>query len=834
MKFDECIDLAIAAAKIKPEKGEEAKAAYKSAFESRRRAGLSERAADDEAALLAVENLTKGATSAKWRKIHDIRAAADHFDAVSKSEDPTRYMQLLHAKLEFARDRVIQQVGTRIANTVTKFGARFRGAPTGDLVDVVRAMDSEVSPQAKMYYDELLDAHDWMRKRANMEGANLHANPKRTLPLEEDGAMLRQVERRMGDKVAAKAAYISKHLTRMDWDVVEVNGKLVDEVDREGFLDELYDAIVSDGRSRITPNHRSGGNIARRLSRPDFFYFKTSADWLETQREYGSGNVFEQLMGTINSRARDIVLIEHFGSNPTEMIQFVKNLVIKRAEVLDKANPSTKANMQGRIETELGRFDNAMIIFNGEVVKARTVAAHLIQNSRTFVGSTLLTRAFVPNFFSDIFNAHYAGRFYHMPTTGVLSNMLRTFAKQPSADFRKLMLESGYGLESGTTVMYGAHRQMGAMEGTRAMKWLADKSFRFTWLTPWTQAIRHNAGIMLSTAFAKVRNLPFDQVPWARDMRDFGITPEDWDLYRATPLFETPWKTKLLRPVDAMDRMDLDLIARQHLADKFHDFSLSVGSRIALESGGRVHAVFGGAQDPNTLGGMTMEMVSLIKTFPALMWMVHLKDAILMPGASSGQKAAQIGKFVVAMTMAGAFIVQARSTLDGNDFMDMNPMNPEGRKFWIKSFLAGGALGYLGDAIFGILGDYQHGGIADVMMGPQAQFFDKLFKIGKDHTDFFATWMEQGQDAAVRKYRGGADLAAFALRFNYVPWQFKLLFNRIIGDELLRHADPAAYNRLRQKQNVREREGQGSWWGVGEDRPTRPPDFGSAFQLGAP
>lgn len=823
MNFAECIDRAIADGLVKPEKGQKAKDAYQAEFDSLI-GTTSLRHADDMAAVKAVEKLTKNVGDAKWAKVNELRAAADISASLSASDNPARNLDLFFANLGFAYTRVVQQVQRKLSATMVKFGDRLRGAPVQELDDVIRSGHGETAanPNSKIFSDEILAAHEELRKLANMEGANYHGFPKQKVPFEHDRYQMRsRIFRGDVNGTNARQAWIRENLDMIDWDVTEWEGELIPEANREAFLDKRYSGIMSGGMSDLKPTNRTGTNIARNLSRNNFFYYKDAASWLFMQKKYGAGTIFEQLNRTLSSRARDIALLEHYGPNPTSMAEYQANIARKRAANIDEAKGFKDFRTMDATNKELNLLGEELAIFTNQVEKAVTPLAVTFATSRTLTAGAILSGAFIPNILGDSMNAHYAANLYHLPQTEVLTTLLKSFVKQASPSFRKDMLEAGFGLESAVNAATASTRYYGPMDGAYWARWLADKSFRATWLTPWTTGTKHGAAILTTSAFAKARGLTLDKVPFGKEMAAFGITPEEWDIFRATPVNETQ-KMSLLLPVDVLDRKGLDPFERQQLANKFHDFTLHIGSRVSLSSSIRTHAVLGGALDPNRAEGMVMSMVSLVKGFPALMYMVYLKD-IMLAGGSASSKLMQVGKFFTMFTMAGALITQVKELYKGNEMLDMNPATAEGRTFWIKSVLNGGSLGYLGDIVLGTLGNFQHGGIADVLAGPQAELFDRSIKLlGKDSAEFFKVWMDKGPNEAVKQYKGGKDLVALVGRYNFIPWQMKLIFQRAIGDELFRQADPAGYARMLQQQKQRARSGQESWWPVGGK--VRPPN----------
>lgn len=826
MNFSECIDIAIESGRLKPEKGVEAKEAYQTAYDEALFEGLSSRAADTRASAAAVDRLGKRTSDRKWAKINEMKAAAQIWTDISKADDPAWALDNLFLKIENSYVRLFRTAHSKMVNTLENAGYKLLGRKITNLDDVVHGIyGRNVDPLSRTMADELLGVDDFFRKRANLEGANVLENPKRRLPLHQSRDRLRELKRTKG-VIPARATWINEHLNGLDWDVVEWNGELVPAQMREEFLSRQYDAALTHGTSNINPNARGEASMAAKLNRPEPFYYKDSDTWLAMQKKYGEGDVFEQLMSGVEVRSMEIALMEHLGPNVTQMIKYSHDLALKRATEIDLPVVKLRGRptMQYKTEKEIRIFNDRYAIFSHQVGNgSESVFAQGMGTTRSLASTLVLQSAFIANL-GDLGLQYHSAKFYGLPTTGLLARQLTNFMAMPSKQRREAAILNGAGAESSVALALAAQRHIGAMDGSYWAKWIADKSFRLTFQTPWTQSTRHTANDTVLMAYAQFADKPLGEVPMAKAMREFGITDEDWELFRQTPPSNQEGRT-FLRPLDVLARPDLDRVVAQRLSDKFFDWAVQVGRRLSPNVGTREQAALGGALDQGRWQGMAMRMLSTVKGFPTLMWSLYLKDAWHADPTLAG-RAKHIGRFFVALTVMGAFITQMKELAKGNDPADMRDW-----KFWLRSAINGGSFGFAGDMIFGSLGDFQHGGIADILGGPQAQFLDRLKTISVDDTfDFARDVREKGLEEAIKNNKWGKDVTAFGARYMPMPWQGKLIMQRTILDDLLRQTNPAAYARLKRAQTEKANAGQPAWWPM-EGAP-RVPNLGNVVGLG--
>jgi hypothetical protein len=213
------------------------------------------------------------------------------------------------------------------------------------------------------------------------------------------------------------------------------------------------------------------------------------------------------------------------------------------------------------------------------------------------------------------------------------------------------------------------------------------------------------------------------------------------------------------------------------------------------------------AADPNrAMVQFTRTGLSLL-SHPFAIHHNHIKRIMRVPNIRD--KATFAAMYFVHLSVAGAFITQAKALLSGQNLHDMSPTNVD---FWSRAIINGGSMGILGDVVMNGLNinnsSYRPG-------DPTTELLKSIHKLTLDNVIDAA----QGRDVGL-----GAD--TYQLGEQLVPkfWHTKVIMERAILDELEQLADPAGYREAQRYQREHE---EGMWWASGED--PEAPDFSTAL-----
>lgn len=804
MSFKDCITTAHTTGTISEEKMAEAHRAYDDALLRAADDGLEGGAAHDFATMEAVKQLEKRTADKRWQRINQMRRTHELHEMFKNSTKFQRDVDKLMRKVLASKNTELGRAQARFVKNLEKYRPRAAGFwhPTGGLRDMVYAAYGKTvkSEEARELATEAMDAIEYLRKRANAFGASIAENPNRRLP---------QMHDRLKIKNAGRAKWVSDHMQDgvLDWDVMEYDGKYIPKDMRERILSTVWDTIVTEGDSKLKPGQRHNfGTLATELSRERFLYYKTPEAWLQMQDQYGRGNVFQQFVGQMESMAAHIATMKHLGPNPDAGLGFVKNTIHSRAAALEIA----KGGGAGRSYKSVGDEAVASLqdqynilarrVLNGEE-NWLAMSPATVRNLFGTAATSASTLSAVPG---DLGMMSHIALVNRMPAIKLMGQYLKLFTPG-TREAKRVAIRSGLIAESATSFAAGYQRYFGPMAGNAVARRVSDVTFRMNLLTPHTQAAKWAWGMETMGTFADMRGKSFENLPIAAMLTRYGITAEDWEVFRQTPVFD-PDGAHLLRPNDLFDRATT--AKERRIADKFQDMILDTTSIAVPTADLRAMSSIGHGSNPGTLNGEILRTVGMLKSYPVMTYTLHLRD--MLERSSTRGRLAYLGSFALTTILAGAFITQLKSLAAGRDPEDMTAPT-----FWTKSLVSGGTLGLFGDAAYS--------GVSAMFGGPATDGIDDIRKLVTEAGQLFA-----GDEKA-----NPAGEALELLRKN-VPvqniWQVRLLMQRAVWDEALRYADPQAYRRKQQFERRRVKEnGNRSFWPQGSGMPERLPDLGSAL-----
>lgn len=795
--FLDCIRTAVESGRLGANKGAEAEVHYTRVKADGLASGMSDEAADVFAAGKVLERVTTLTSTKRWQRINEMRKAHGHFVEFNASKNPSRTLLNLGERLNIIYDRVRGQAMTNLDRLVLKYKPKFGGlVNTIDNMDnVVRAAFGDIrNPEAETLSRAIMDTLEWLRVRANMEGASIPPNKNRVLPQTHDRLKVRSV---------AKEEWVTDHLERLDWEIMRYHGDEIPVDKRAEILGLVYDGIVTNGKNRLKPGQANNTPLAGRLARDRFLYYKDGDAWLQMQDKYGSGNVYQQVVGMIDAMSKDIANMELLGPNPNTMKFYVEHLADKRGAEIELSGNKKGKSEGKKVDEAKSTWEKEYNIFNHFVLNGEeNIMAQTIATVRTVTLAAKLGGVYLASL-GDIGITKFTRGFYGLPESGVARAYFKNFVRNKQS--AQQAIRAGIVFESGLSLAHSFQRYFGPLDGPHWARKLSDIVFRSGLATLHTQTVSNAAGLELLGFFADNAAKRFDDVPFAAAMRASGITEAEWDAFRATAK-HVDRGAEFLRPVDMWNAATDE--AGRRTADKFQDFMQRFIHMASPRPNLRVRAFMGENIEATSVMGQLVRSTMMLTSFPATIFFNHMAKI----AQASGRDKLKFGvKFFAYLTAGGAFVTQAKAISQGKDPHDMT--TPE---FWGRAIINGGSLGILGDLIFNNINisnsTYDmNGPLKDNWLAFQKLTFDNIID----------AW--NGDELNIDK-----DVLDFIEKFTPKLWQFRLVFDRAIGDELLRASDPAAYNRMLRYQRREEREtGQGRWWGPGQE--PRAPDFANAI-----
>ena len=787
MSFKDCIQTAVDTKRVSEKRAREAFAAYDRHFAEAIAEGMDEAAAGDHAADHATQAITEAKKNRRWERINEMRRAHELHTRLSSSNNVPEELDRVLMDLQNTHETAAGMIMSNLDRLLEKYKPKKGGfvVPTDNLDNIVRASYGDVrNAEAKEFADSIAEAEEYARQWANSLGAAIPENPNRRIP--------QSINER---KVAAvtKERFIDDFKDAMDWDIVKYAGKTVPLAQREEVLGKIYDGIVTNGTAQKGTAQNVTPGLATRLNRERFFYYKSADDWLRLQKMYGEGNIYEQFLNSIDSMAKDISLLHVLGPNPNTMKEFVKREANARAGALDLAKPASGQKNQDKARRAVQTFEEGYQLHARYVPSMEgNVLMQTFAAVRQTAVNALLGGVFVPSIFGDLANAKVAARMVNLPDAKFIRDYVHNFS--PTKENISAFVSDGIVYENAVSLIHMKSRYFGPMEGPNIVKRIGDITYRSTLVAHHTQVGRVTAFQQMMGVMTRLRDKTFDELPMAPYMSEMGITPEDWDIFRAQAVHNERG-AEFIRPIDMAPE-------DRQVATKFSNLMYDY-ARLAIPSPTlRSRVAAGETVDPNTIRGQFLRSTTALMSFPIALHFNQLRRIAQVPGIRN--KITLATQYFLWTSVAGMLITQTKALLQGQNLYSMDPTDSKFyTDFLPRSLLNAGSLGLLGDVVMNSVamanGDY-------APRSPVSGYFGDMAKVLKDLVP----------DAPNK--HPGRDMIKFIEDNVPKAWYAKLVIDRSVKDTLLQETDPAAYQARKRAEKKHE---EGYWWGAGKS-PTAP------------
>lgn len=783
MSFRDCIQSALDSGRLSAKKADEAFAAYDEAFE-RAKIDEPEGVADGIAAMEVLEEITTLKAAKRHERLNIMQRSHEIYTRLMTSKDPARELQEIVVDLEMAQQTVRSIAMANLDRLMDKYGPKLAGLKVNrDLDDVVRAAyDEAAPPEAKAHADSIIETWDMLRQWANMYGANIPENVNARLPQTQEAVKVRRVSER---------EFIDDHLTHADWEVMRFGGKLIPVEKREEILKHTYEGIISDGFDRPETAQLRAPGLASRLNRDRFIFYKDAESYIAMQEKYGAGTLYEQTINTVESLAKDIALLKIFGPAADSMREFTKRTALKRAADLNLARPTNKRTLVDKMKRHVELFDDEVKIHSWHVPTADgNLPVQTFGAIRSIAVNALLGASFIPNLAGDLANATAMKHVLKMPEVSVFRSYSKEFLSTKRAKLEAAQL--GVVMESMISLAQGRARYFGALDGPTGVRRFTDISYRLGLANYHTQMIRNAQGKQLLGMWANHAGDEFDALPFAPFLIERGITKEDWDAFRATPLTDIRG-AKFLVPRQMF--LTGDKVVAQKFSDAMQLFIRTQVPDVSLRS----RRALGEFVDPNSATGQSIRTLGSLFAFPVTIWYNQLRRISEAPGIRN--KLVFGARYVTAMTLAGFAIEQMRAITRGKELHDATDADT-----WGKALIAGGGFGIIGDLL---LNSLNMSNSARPYSNPTMEFLDKARELVVGNAWDYAFAEEPPTVDNVT-----ADGAKFLDAAIPDLWYARLLVERAIKDDFMQTIDLAGWQR--RQQYLQEHE-EGMWWAPGDD-----------------
>lgn len=605
---------------------------------------------------------------------------------------------------------------------------------------------------------------------------------------------------------------------------VDLTGARMSEPEIKALLGAAYDSIATNGANKIqTGGFRGTGSRATRHAEERQIHFRDADAVLDYWAKYGEKTFPDILLGHLETMARDISFIEHFGPNPDTTYRQLRD----QAEVAEKMAAPERLN---KVDGQLASLDNLYDYAAGKVkpVADRRVstAFEVLRNLNT---AGKLGSAFWASLFGDKVMLEAVSRLNKLPAIQSWMNELRLLNPLNAADRRQLQRQ-GLMLDYMQSALYRFGDDLGRSTWTGK---LANAVMRASGMSAVNEWRRGAFGLTMMSALGhEVSTRPWAEVS-KHDMRllhAFGITEGDWTLWKLAQVEDYGHGNSTMLTPEAIGRIPDDALVRAGLMEQGASKLVADDLRrqgmvkllgaIQSESMNAIiepnwaerAALVGGLQRGNVRDEL-MRAFWQFKAFPIAQF--HRMWDLTMARPTAGGKAGLLTTIMLMQTLAGAMMLQVQSVLAGED-----PRPMDDWKFWAAAALKGGTLGIYGDFLYSQSGTTRYGSgpleaLAGPTIGSAATTVSLLVRAGNA--------MAEGKDT---------HLAANLINLGkgFIPfqnlWYTKAATDHILFQNAQEQLSPGYLANMRA--NSLRQFGQDWWWSPGEFAPERAPNVGAA------
>lgn len=668
--------------------------------------------------------------------------------------------------------------------------------------------DAKARTGAKAWLEAAESARQWFNDRGGQIGK-----------LENWGFPQHHSQERVA--AAGKEAWIADVFPALDRSrYVDELGNRMGEAAVRDLLSHAWDSIATNGANKIEPGKPRGfGARANRHMEERQIHFKDADSVLGYWEKYGEKTFPDILLSHLETMAKDIAFVEHFGPNPNAAFTILRD----EAERVAKLEAPTDVV---RIDKELAHLAN---LYDFAAGKTKPVAdmriAGLFDAIRNLNVAGKLGSAFWASLYGDKVALEAVGRLNKLPWFQAQMNELRLLNPLNGAERRQLQRQTLM-LDYMRSRLYRFGDDVGRSSWTGK---LANAVMRVSGMSAVNEWRRGAFGLTMMSAIGhEVSAKEWGDIG-PQDMRllhSFGITEGDWKVWKLAQLEDyghgndtmlTPegigrisdqaLKDAGLLPAEA-DARDAENLRRDALVKYLGALHSESTNAVIEPNWSERTRMVGGLQRGNIRDEITRAFWQF-KGFSLATFGRMLDLGLALPTTSS--KAAFLSGFMLAQTLTGALMLQTQDVLGGKD-----PRPMDDWKFWAAAFLKGGTLGIYGDFLYSADGTTRMGsGPLEVVAGPT---------IGAAADAVTAAVQAANAAKDGRDTHLGAKLLGIGKGF--VPaqnlWYTRAALDHLVFQRAQEALSPGYLATMRA--NSMRQFGQDWWWAPGEAVPDRAPD----------
>lgn len=596
--------------------------------------------------------------------VDDMERTSNYVDGIKR--DITRHLMEL---LEASNDQQGASLGRRALMVL--FDAQ-NPIMTRDLALEVFAQGKAGTGNAaaKAGADAWLKVTEALRQRFNAAGGDVGRLDYGYLPQAHDQARVLAKGRE------AWAAEVLPMLDRTRY--VDEAGARLGDAEVLDILRSAWETISTDGANKSAPGQfRGTGARANRGSQSREIHFRDGEAYLAYLREFGTGSMYDSMMGHLGGLARDIGLVERYGPNPEAQMRLQIDLA-DRADGGPKRVFGNRADAYWRVlNGTSGQAQSARIAQIG--THARNIQTFGKLQGAVLSSITDLGSYFVSTGFNKLgyWNALQNIGTAMTPDTRAFLNTHGMIADSMISDLSRWTAENVAQSWSGR---------------------LASATMRLSLMNAWTDTLRRAFSLTMMEGVGRLRSTDWGNLTaydrWRMESK--GLTEADWQLIQqAQPVVHRGAEHVTPDAIYATGDPRAGEVVAKYLGMITDESEVAV---LNPDLATRAIVTAGGTQRGSFDGELWRSMAQF-KSFPIAMVSRHWRRMLETPQGLEGapmtaNRVIYAGAMMVTLTALGAVAFQTKQLVSGRDPVDMTTP-----KFWGRAMAQGGGLGFLGDML---------------------------------------------------------------------------------------------------------------------------------------
>jgi hypothetical protein len=641
-----------------------------------------------------------------------------------------------------------------------------------------------------------------LRQRFNSAGGDVGRLEYGYIPQPHDAGKVRG---RGGDE--ARQAWVDKIMPLLDRSrYVLEDGSRMGDAELQGVLGRAWETIASDGANKREPGVFAGtGAKANAGSESRQIHFKDADSYMAYMKDFGTGSMYDAVIGHVGRMARDIGLIERYGPNPNSQMRM-------QFDLADRADGGIKRDFGLRPQSYWDQLNGtAGTPQSAKLAQLGTDA----RNIQTFgkLGSAVISSI------TDLGTFVTTTGYNKLSYWDAVANIGKSAASKDARDF---MTTHGIIAES----MIG---DMNRWTGDNIRQtWsgrLANSTMKLSLMNAWTDTLRRAFSLTMMQGMARMSKTEWGKLTeWDRTLMERrGITESDWAVISKAELTQFGGKDHLTpEAIRATgDERSNEVVAKVlGLIQDESEFAV-MNPDLATKT-----IASGGATQRGTVRGELARSVMQFKSFPIAMVSRHWRRMLETPKVSDnsapalGNRVVYAGALMLTTTALGAIALQAKQMVAGKDPIDMT--GDKAPKFWAKAVAQGGGLSIVGDFLLNDPSDQPGdslGNLTKTAAGPAIGAVGELAT--KTLTNAYKAAKGKPTHAAAEAVQWGrANLPYTGI------WYAKAALDHAGMHALQENLSPGYLGKMQQR--AKKDFGQSYWWTPGTGAPDRAPDMAKA------